>query len=290
MTVLFVDRNPTPHELEKLRLLLSTFQDGSGMLVLKDGTNLPGWRDFERAVAVAFNGQAQENKAVFDVLLAGADQKGLETNYGISCKMRGTLNDTRRTGRVTIELSNSASKFWTHLQTAKGITHDNWKQHPTNVGVGLIELVEDWHRAESREKAVDVTRSSYLVLSWQEPKTGRGAKIGQNSPATYQLHRFPVTLPNPATLQWSFPSKRSRQQDIEAGRLVGRDQSGTVLEWYGESGGQLKYYPAVSEATWRSDEFQMEPISQTSIGLRNKVRLLFPQQWQQVDIVEADLN
>ncbi|MDQ2809701.1 MAG: hypothetical protein M3Z04_22730, partial [Chloroflexota bacterium] len=176
--------------------------------------------------------------------------------------------------------------FWTHLQTARGITHDTWKQHPTDVGVGLIELVEDWHRAESREKLVDLTRSSYLVLSWQEPKTGRGAKEGQNTPAKYQLHRFPVVLPDPATLQWSFPSKRSGQHDIEAGRLLARDQSGTVVEWYGDSGGQLKYYPSVTEATWHSDEFQLEPISSTNIGLLNKVRLLFPQQWRQADTDE----
>ena len=54
----FVQRHPTAGELERLRLILSTYQDGSGMLVLKDGTTIPGWRDFERAVAIAFGGQA----------------------------------------------------------------------------------------------------------------------------------------------------------------------------------------------------------------------------------------
>lgn len=282
MSILFIEENPTSRLVERLRLLLSTYQDGSGMLVLKDGTNLPGWRDFERAVASAFAGQAQENKAVFDVLIASTDQQDRSVTYGLSCKMRGTLNDTRRSGRVTIELSNSASKFWTHLQTTKNITHTNWKQNASEVGAGLIELVETWHHNESRLKAVEIARSSYLVLSWQVPSSGRGKQADQIHPAMYQLHRFPMDLPDPATLQWSFPTKRSGQATVEAGRLVGRDAQGTVFEWYGESGGQLKYYPAVTAATWQSDEFRLEPIRATTLGLHNKVKLLFPHQWQQV--------
>ncbi len=49
MTVPFVTRNPTDKEIEKFRLILSTYQDGSGMLKRKDRT-LPGWRDFERSI------------------------------------------------------------------------------------------------------------------------------------------------------------------------------------------------------------------------------------------------
>ncbi|MEW6739449.1 MAG: hypothetical protein ACOYU2_00250 [Nitrospirota bacterium] len=67
MQLALVDRPPTT--VEKFRLLLSTYQDGSGMLAQKQGRTLPGWRDFERAVAVAFNGESQENKFIFDVLL-----------------------------------------------------------------------------------------------------------------------------------------------------------------------------------------------------------------------------
>src|SRR5947209_2653932 len=109
MEALFADRPPTAQEFERLRLLLSTYQDGTGMLVLADGTNLPGWRDFERSVALAFGGQAQESKAVFDVILPLDGSASLY--YGLSCKMRETLADTRRTGKVTIELSNAARKF-----------------------------------------------------------------------------------------------------------------------------------------------------------------------------------
>ncbi len=86
MLIPLVDRNPTRQELEKLRLVLSIYQDGSGMLMQKDGRTLPGWRDFERAVASVFQGKAQENKALFDVLLS--DTARPSTSYGLSCKMR----------------------------------------------------------------------------------------------------------------------------------------------------------------------------------------------------------
>lgn len=96
----------TVQALERLRLLLSTYQDGTGQ---NDGGNSPGWRDFERAVALTFNGVASESKAIFDVLVPHPDQKGVKC--GISCKMRATLSDLQRTGRITVEVSNSAKKF-----------------------------------------------------------------------------------------------------------------------------------------------------------------------------------
>ena len=62
-------RTPTKNEVERIRLILSTYQDGSGMLHQKGGSTLPGWRDFERTVAIVFGGEAQENKDIFDVLI-----------------------------------------------------------------------------------------------------------------------------------------------------------------------------------------------------------------------------
>jgi len=98
-----VDRPPTEREVERLRLILSTYQDGTGMLQVENSMTLPGWRDFERAVALAFNGEAQESKAIFDVLLSREDRP--DVKYGLSCKMRRELNKIERTGRVSLELS-----------------------------------------------------------------------------------------------------------------------------------------------------------------------------------------
>ena len=83
-------RIPTDREVEQIRLILSAYQDGSGMLTQKDGTTLPGWRDFERTVAIVFHGEAQENKAIFDVLVQKPEKPTMR--FGISCKMRRECN------------------------------------------------------------------------------------------------------------------------------------------------------------------------------------------------------
>lgn len=127
MSQAFADRPPTGREVERLRLILSTYQDGTGMLPLKGGMTLPGWRDFERAVALAFGSMAQESKAIFDVLLPITGTPNVK--YGLSCKMRDKLNNIGRTGRVTVELSNAAKKFWDHLGT-HGINQSNYRERP----------------------------------------------------------------------------------------------------------------------------------------------------------------
>ena len=59
MSIPFVTRNPTFQEIERLRLILSTYQDGSGMIKRTDKT-IPGCRDFERAVAVSSAGNRRK--------------------------------------------------------------------------------------------------------------------------------------------------------------------------------------------------------------------------------------
>ena len=134
----FADRVPTKGELEKLRLILSTYQDGTGMLNLK-GRNLPGWRDFERAVALAFDGEAQESKAVFDVLLTDV-KTGVKS--GLSGTCRDTLRETRKTGQATIEVSNSAGVFWSKLKQ-HGLDEQSYYSKPGEAGQALLHLVGD---------------------------------------------------------------------------------------------------------------------------------------------------
>jgi len=109
MTLAFVDRPPTPQEIERIRLILSTYQDGTGMLAADNGRTRPGWRDFERSVALALGGTPSESKAVFDVVLS---RPTVATPlFGLSCRMRRELNRVGRDGRVTLEVSNSAGEF-----------------------------------------------------------------------------------------------------------------------------------------------------------------------------------
>jgi hypothetical protein len=95
-----------------------------------------------------FGGEAQENKAIFDVLVPRVGDAS--TRFGISCKMRRELNQLKRTGRVAFELSNSAGKFWDQLRSGN-LNPRNYLKKPATVGKALISLVEDWHHAVSIE-------------------------------------------------------------------------------------------------------------------------------------------
>jgi transcriptional regulator with XRE-family HTH domain len=258
----FVDRPPTFSEIERIRLILSTYQDGTGM---NEGGRKPGWRDFERSVATALGGDAPESKFIFDVLLFDPEKPGIK--YGLSCKMGNQLDRIDRQGRAFMELSNSYKKFWDHLNS-KGITHDNFKNEAAQAGIALVELVKNWHVQESLAYGgnIDIQRSSYLVLSY-------------NAEGWYQLHQFPLEFPNPAQLDWRFPTRQQHGQTI-TGNLRAYDREGMVFEWYGESGGQLTYYPPISQATWASQRFQLEPLpDRIEDGLIAKVKLYFPNQW-----------
>ena len=265
-SVPFCSRLPTANEIERLRLILSTYQDGTGMLAAEDGRTLPGWRDFERSVSLAFDGIASESKDIFDVRLPDPWRTGL--SFGVSCKMRRELSRVGRDGRVTLELSNSARKFWDHLNS-KGLYQHNYKTHPRRVGQALIELVTQWHEAASIESGgdVDLSKSLYLTLSW-------------SADGWYQLHQFPLALPDPDSLQWAFPTYVRKGLVTEGNHLAGNDGLGNIFEWYGESGGQLKYYPLTTSAAWESAKFRLEPLPRDrEHGIVHKAKTYFPRQW-----------
>lgn len=272
MSLPLIDRNPTYAEIEKFRLILSTYQDDSGQQALKNGQTLPGWRDFERSTAIAFNGEAQENKFIFDVLVPDVNRNGIY--FGISCKMRRTLNDTKRTGRVTLELSNSAGKFWGGLQS-RGINQDNYKvKKPVDVAEVLLFLEKQWHGEASLVSGgrVDLEKSFYLALSW-------------NNQGEYQLFKFALELPQPETITWDFPNTLRKGQETPGRRLRGQDATGTLFEWYGESGGQLKYYPLVENALWKSEIFHLEPLPndwEQKHGILAKAKDYFPKSWGKI--------
>lgn len=254
----------TTGEVERIRLILSTYQDGTGMLAHKEGLTLPGWRDFERAVALALGGEAQESKYIFDVLLPSAKEN---IKCGVSCKMRRELNRLDRDGRVTIEISNSAGKFWDYLND-QGINQSNYKQRPAEVGNALLNLVEQWYQSVSIERggSVDLSSSCYLVLSW-------------NKQGWYQLHQFNLGISDINHINWYFPAV-GKQSEVLARRLNGDDAVGSLFEWYGESGGQLKYYPLAKNAVWASERFQLEPLRKNvEYGILEKVATYFPDLW-----------
>lgn len=271
MAVIFAERNPTFAEIEKFRLILSTFQDGLGMQAIKkpkawtkkqNAFTLPGWRDFERAVALAFDGQAMESKWIYDVVLS--DPQRPTVQYGLSCKMRSELRRVhKRDGRVTIEMSNASGEFWDLIEERTGLNQDTYAGDPAAVGVVIINLVEDWHRRVSIDSKgkIDSARSFFLTLQWNTVS------------GEYQLFQFPINLPNPHEISW----------EVKGRRLVGADETGVIFEWYGRSGGQLKYYPFAKEAVWQSDIFQLEPLpNDLTHIIVEKAASYFPEKWQTV--------
>jgi len=269
MLLPFADRPPTNSETEKLRLILSTYQDGSGMLVPKSKSagqwmlknhaiTLPGWRDFERAVAAVFGGKGTESKFIYDVLLQN-DAPGYDA-VGISCKMRDELSKMRNQGRASIEVANASGKFWDTIKERTRLTEENYMRQPEMVGKVLLDVVEEWHTNADMPPLgrISAARSLYLNPLWSS-KTG-----------DYRLLQFPILLPDPSTLTWTVYGRR----------LIGRDASGILFEWYGYSGGQLKYYPPITQAVWISENFRLEPLQSPQDNvLIDKAARYFPEKW-----------
>jgi hypothetical protein len=238
----FRERPPTALELTRIVLALSTYRDGSGQIVAAK-RNQPGWRDFERATASALGGVCPENKGIFDVLI----RTDAPRPYGLSLKTSVQKRDF-----VLMELHNSYAKAWACLN---GLGIDP-RVDPSRAGAALIQQVEEWHR-EKRDE-VDIERSSYVVLThdraWKK----------------FQLSWFalPLNRPDPATMYWESTGKRIRAT------LDGHQ----YWEWYGESGGQLKYYPRLTDALWVSDDFELRdpPTEDTPVA---KARRYWPDEF-----------
>ena len=245
------------------------------MLAAANGMTLPGWRDFERAVALTFGGTASENKDIMDVRIPDPERDGVF--FGVSCKMRRELDRIKRNGRVTVELANAAGVFWDRLGD-DGITVENHWGYAPQIGSALVNLVREWHSSASVTSGgnVDIAGSHYLTLMW-------------NRNGEYQLHLFPIALPDPESIVWYHPLVRNKGV-LRPGRAVcGNDDSGRIFEWYGQSGGQLKYYPKASDAVWQSEVFTLEPLPpNTPNGLISKAALYYPNIWPKPDSESRD--
>lgn len=170
-----------------------------------------------------------------------------------------------------MELSNSAGDFWAELGK-QNLTPDNYclEDNPRRAGEALIPLIESWHARDSKTLNVDINLSHHIVLLYSK-RTGY-----------YQLFQYPISLPNASSLRWYCPDKRGSGLQ-KAKHIKGVSDEGVVFEWYGTSGGQLKYYPKISDSLWRSAPFKLEAISdKVEQGLLSKAAHYFPVQWEAV--------
>jgi hypothetical protein len=246
----FRDRPLNDVEFERLRLLLSTYRDGTGQNNFpKRGGTFPGYRDYERSLASVLEGAAPENKGVFDVIVHAAPKA-----FGISCKMVAFPPPHKQSSFM--ELSNSAAKFRRHLLASQ----INWATEPMLAGPAIIDLVTSWHTSVAALVDIDSSRYSVLLhnVQWTQ----------------FQIHCFPLDLKiaNPrGDIHWA----------VEGASLNGYlDYTGRKhLLWqcYMNSGGQLKYYPPLDWADWITDRFILEQPQAAEPFL--KAKLYFPDLW-----------
>jgi hypothetical protein len=266
----FIDRQPTSSEVERLRLILSTFCDGSGM---NDGGTMPGWRDVERTVAAALDGRASENKDVFDVILRYTSQE--DVGLSIKCKNlagRDALDKLASGGRCYMELANSPAKFWQKLSEI-GLTESDYRsgKNAQKFGAAVISTVHSWHieAASGHEKStgrrLNLHSSLYLALS--------SGRVKGSEDHMYQWHSFSLSFPQ--GIRWEFKSEKC---------LSGYDPAEpkkVIFDWYGLSGGQLKYYPKGVDALFSSPPFTLERTGQVSLA--EKAARYFPGQWNKIN-------
>lgn len=271
MSVPFLTRPPSDHEVERLRLVLSSFRDGCGQLQDAEGT-LPGWRDYERAIASVFGGSAPENKGVFDVFVRSTENTS--TDYGYSVKSKelsrvGAIEDLSGSGRVYMELSNSPAKLWAAVKAA-GSTEADFHSglRADQIGRALLVAVSAWHTQSAAQysattgRILDLARSAFLVISYSRRRQGVGRK--------YQIHSFDLAFPEHIT--WRYRSSRSLMA-VEAGY-----PNECLFDWYPFSGGQLKYYPRAASARYSSSPFSLSVPTATSLAER--AAAYFPDDWR----------
>ncbi|MCS3822654.1 hypothetical protein [Salinibacter ruber] len=265
------DRSPTPKEIERFRLLLSVFRDGSGM-ESGFGSTLPGWRDFEDAVDAFFGVSTPIDKDIFDVAVP-YDRQGKEVMFGVSCKMKKDLDRAYKShepgnvdnyGRVFMELANPAEALRNEF-LKRGFTLDNYHDHLDKAGEAAIDLIRGWHNDASIENGGNfaLDKSCYLSLLWGE----------HDGEMAYRLYGFEFNLPDPTSLDWISPSDYDLIKGCE-------DDGGVVFSIHPTSGGQIKYYPNVEEADWMSDEFTLAPIDEEiHTELEAKAEAYFDEHW-----------
>lgn len=247
----------TPEEVERMRLILSTFRDGSGQFLKKLREYMPDYLDFERATAEVCGGTTSEDKGVFDVAVPTPSGKP----FGISCKM--STEQSVRNNSSFMELSNSHKKF----EDAFARNGVNWRTEPALAGPIIVDLVMSWHEACAAE--YDLASSKYLVLShdvaWRR----------------FRLLCFSLNLADPdprSEVEWvNEGSDGNGGPSTVCGYIMDGVRRHRLWQLYQNSGGQLKYYPLLEWAEWVSDPFTLElpPVR----SLRQKVEDYFPGRW-----------
>ena len=143
------------------------------------------------------------------------------------------------------------------------------QQNDQIIGPIVLELIEKWHTegkaAFERENpgvTLDLDLSCYLCVSY--------SKTEKSSERKYQIHAFPLNYLR--NLKWAYKSKSclSAYDPLIPNKAL--------LDWYGLSGGQLKYYPLTNMARFSSQPFNLPTIK--VLSLTEKAQALFPEHFK----------
>lgn len=270
MGLVYATRDAKPEEILLFRSLLSIYRDGSGAEREKNGSTRANWRQIERCVADLVNSTTNEDKNIFDV--SAPDESNNSKFYGYSVKSKqlskNAFDNLSSDGRVYMEIANSPAKFWDDIEREHGLNEDAFrkKQEPQKIGNTIVQTVMKWHREGKQQfdsanngNHLDLDGSNYFCLSYSQ----------QDEPdeKEYQIHIF--SLDYPENIVWKYTSAKC---------LRGYDPSDpkvALIDWYGVSGGQLKYYPKAKYARYASPVFKLH--SPPHISAIEKAKIYFPE-------------
>ena len=268
---IFATKSPSEKDENKLRLLLSTFRDGSGNEKEKDGSTRANWREIERCMTELLDGVGSENKSIFDVIACDENHSG--TAYGFSIKSK-MLSKTRfeklnSTSRVYMEIANSPAKFWNAIKLEHALTEVDFRnqQFAQEIGGTILQTVMKWHeegktRFESNNpgKILDLEKSCHICVSYSDNIPDK---------RKYQLHSFDLMFP--PKIIWKYKSSKC---------LTGYDSeypNEALIDWFALSGGQLKYYPKGTAGRYKTKVFHL--LKPKHLTLLDKAKINFPNEF-----------
>lgn len=258
----------TPNEQERIRLGLSTYQDGTGRATI-NGHSFPDWKDFEVSVREALEAGPPVNAD--DALDA------ITRDYGLQLKFYKQLDEMRQGGVARVEEFSTGKPFWEMLK-AEGITRENYRQHPQEVGRTLMAYRQSLYEEAARINAggnlrkEDGSLERYLANS--------SIILGlYNEQGEYQLYQYPIERAD-ANLQWVF----STRQNSEA--LHGLDSRGNVVsefkifDWNPGGGSFHQYFYRQDAQAHVYEPQTLEPYTGRQAPLIERVNEYFGDQWK----------
>lgn len=269
MSRAFLTRDPKPSELTLLQKYMASYRDGSGNLRESDGSTRAEFRQIERCFAELLHGTTTENKAFYDFVVQSNEGGGIAVRgASIKSKEHENLNNyatQKGAMRSYLELSNSAAKDWAMCQE-RGLSEQIFRdgQKPEEFGQAILDRqrIERQTSQTTYLNSIPGANKSFVEADSVYISVLYSPMV--NGERSYLVSSFHAVLP--AAESWSFKGRR----------LVGKDGDGAVLyEWYGLSGGQLKYYPKIANRLHGTELFTLADYKPAIETLRAKVARMF---------------